>query len=190
MIFQKSKWNMLPLFNSVSASTWKQNAIKVFQNLFWLSSRLSQCYPSGRADCPVNVSVLCLGISFIAFKGHVCMLPLLNEVSIVLPLKDVYSPALDKVPPPGLSPLALSAACVPSLMLVGSQLLQKNSSGLWSLLLGLGLGERPIFFCPTSRRQSQARGNHWKLPHTPWDIALRSSSPCLRCLTKEPCDLS
>lgn len=33
---------MLPLFNPVRASTWKQNAIKFFQNLFSLSRALSQ----------------------------------------------------------------------------------------------------------------------------------------------------
>ena len=72
MIFQKSKWNMLPLFNSVSASTWKPNAIKFFQNLFWLSPPVSHgVTPLGRPDGPVSVNVLCWGVSFIALKASV-----------------------------------------------------------------------------------------------------------------------
>ena len=62
----------------------------------------------------------CLGVSFITFKGHLCMLPFASS-----PLKDVYSPLPDELAPPGLS-LALSAAWVPSLVFVDSQLEQKK----------------------------------------------------------------
>lgn len=82
------------------------------------------------------------------------------------PLKDVYSPLSEKLAPLGLSSLALSAAWVPSLVRVDSQLEQKeNSSGLQNLLLQLGLGERPFFPLPTHQKAKWSQ-RKWLGPST------------------------
>lgn len=66
---------MLPLFTSVRASTWKQNAIKFFQNLLSLSRVLSQrCLQAEPCWLP-------RGLCSVAPKGYLFLLLLLNEVS-------------------------------------------------------------------------------------------------------------
>lgn len=139
--------------------------------------------PLGGANGPVNMNVLCLGVSFVAFKGHLCMLPFASS-----PLKDVYSPLSDKLAPLGLSLLwlFLQPEYLPWCVWIPSWN-RKKTHQVCKICFSSWAWERDLFsLCPPTKKQSEARGNDWELPHTSWDVALRCLPPPLRCLGKEP----